>query len=242
MRDRKLDEVVGRRGADVIPFYALMSRRIRNILLVSSLYDSYTLEEDGKFTELLFSEYLHLNLRYAPRIVRVSTGEEALKFLEKENFDLVISMLSIGHMQCDELGRAIKEKVSGIPFVVLAYTVRDLKILMDEGRLKYVDQVFVWQGDARLFLAIIKSVEDMLNAEHDSRLAGVKCIILVEDSIRFCSSYLPMLYTEIMQQTQTLMTDGVNQMQKLMRMRARPKILHATNYEEAIELYRLFQD
>ncbi len=242
MRDKILDEIVGRRGSETVPFYALMSKRIRNILLVSSLYDSYTLEEDGKFTELLFSEYLHLNLRYAPRIVRVSTGEEALELLEKEKFDLVISMLSIGHMQCDELGMAIKEKDSGIPFVVLAYTGRDLKILIDEGRLNYVDQVFVWQGDARLFLAIIKSIEDKLNAEHDSSVAGVKCIILVEDSIRFCSSYLPMLYTEIMQQTQTLMTDGVNQMQKLMRMRARPKILHAGNYEDAIELYSRFQD
>jgi len=242
MRDRELDEMIGRYGAEAVPFYSLMSRRIRNILLVSSLYDSYTLEEGGKFTELLFSEYLHLNLRYAPRIVRVSTGEEALRLLDNENFDLVISMLSTGSIQCDELGKAIHEKPQRIPFVVLAYTGRDLKIEMNEGRLKFADHVLVWQGDARLFLAIIKSIEDMLNAEHDSRVAGVKCIILVEDSVRFCSSYLPMLYTEIMQQTQVLMTDGVNQMQKLMRMRARPKILHAWNYEEAIELYRLFQD
>jgi len=242
MRDKILDETVGRRSKETVPYYALMSRRVRNILLVSSLYDSYTLEEDGKFTELLFSEYLHLNLRYAPRIIRVSTGEEALRLLNIEKFDLVISMLSIGHMQCDELGRAIREENKGIPFVVLAYTGRDLKILIDEGRLTHVDQVFVWQGDARLFLAIIKSIEDKLNAEHDSRAAGVKCIILVEDSIRFCSSYLPMLYTEIMQQTQKLMTDGVNQMQKLMRMRARPKILHAGNYEEAMKLYNRFQD
>ena len=242
MRDRKLDEIIGRRGSEAVPFYTLMSRRIRNILLVSSLYDSYTLEEDGKFTEVLFSEYLHLNLRYAPRIVRVSTGEEALQRLEQENFDLVISMLSIGSMQCHELGAAVEKAAPEVPFVVLAYTARDLKILMDEGRLKSGGQAFVWQGDARLFLAIIKSIEDRLNAEHDSRVAGVKCIILVEDSIRFCSSYLPMLYTELMQQTQALMTDGVNQMQKLMRMRARPKILHASNYEEAIELYRLFQD
>ncbi len=242
MRDTKLDEIVGRRGPETVPFYTLMSRRIRNILLVSSLYDSYTLEEDGKFTEVLFSEYLHLNLRYAPRIVRVSTGEEALQRFEQESFDLVISMLSIGSMQCDELSTAIAETAPGIPFVVLAYTGRDLKILLDEGRFKSGGQAYVWQGDARLFLAIIKSIEDRLNAEHDSRVAGVKCIILVEDSIRFCSSYLPMLYTELMQQTQRLMTDGVNQMQKLMRMRARPKILHARNYEEAIELYRLFQD
>ncbi|MBN2587496.1 MAG: hypothetical protein JXA64_04755 [Candidatus Fermentibacteraceae bacterium] len=242
MKDRKLDEIVGRRGEDTVPFYSLMSRRIRNVLLVSSLYDSYTLEEDGKFTEVLFSEYLSLNLRYAPRIVRVSTGEEALQRLGSEDFDLVISMLNIGHMHFDELGRAIKESVPGLPFVVLAYTGRDLKIFEEEGKLAHVDRAFVWQGDVRLFLAIIKSIEDRLNAEHDSRAAGVKCIILVEDSIRFCSSYLPMLYTELMQQTQMLMTEGVNQMQKLMRMRARPKILHAGNYEDALELYRSFRD
>jgi len=242
MKDRKLDELIGRRGEETVPFYSLMSRRIRNVLLVSSLYDSYTLEEDGKFTEVLFSEYLSLNLRYAPRIVRVSTGKEALARLEKEDFDLVISMLNIGPMNCDVLGRNISEKKPGLPFVVLAYTGRDLKIFEDEGRLRHVDQAFVWQGDVRLFLAIIKSIEDRLNAEHDSSVAGVKCIILVEDSIRFCSSYLPMLYTELMEQTQMLMTDGVNQMQKLMRMRARPKILHARNYEDGLALYRAFQD
>lgn len=242
MKDRRLDEVVGRRVEDPVPFYSLMSRRIRNVLLVSSLYDSYTLEEDGKFTEVLFSEYLSLNLRYAPRIVRVSTGDEALDRLDSEEFDLVISMLNIGPMNCDQLGRSISEKSPGVPFVVLSYTGRDLKIFEDEGMLSHVDRAFVWQGDVRLFLAIIKSVEDRLNAEHDARVAGVKCIILVEDSIRFCSSYLPMLYTELMQQTQALMTEGVNQMQKLMRMRARPKILHAGNYEDALELYSTFRD
>jgi hypothetical protein len=194
MRDRTLDEIVGRRGYEAVPFYTLMSRRIRNILLVSSLYDSYTLEEDGKFTEVLFSEYLQLNLRYAPRIVRVSTGEEALQRLENESFDLVISMLSIGSMQCDELGAAVAEAAPGIPFVVLAYTGRDLKILMDDGRLKSGGQAFVWQGDARLFLAIIKSIEDRLNAEHDSRVAGVKCIILVAEEILSNDPECPILF------------------------------------------------
>ncbi|OPL18233.1 MAG: hypothetical protein AVO35_06935 [Candidatus Aegiribacteria sp. MLS_C] len=242
MQDRRLDEVVGRRGDETVPFYSLMSRRIRNVLLVSSLYDSYTLEEDGRFTEVLFSEYLSLNLRYAPRIVRVSTGEEALERLGTEDFDLVISMLNIGSMHFDQLGKAIKERVPGLPFVVLAYTGRDLRVFEEKGRLESVDQVFIWQGDVRLFLAIIKSVEDRLNAEHDSSVAGVKCIILVEDSIRFCSSYLPMLYTELMEQTQMLMTEGVNQMQKLMRMRARPKILHADDYEGGLQLYRSFRE
>ena len=191
---------------------------------------------------MLFSEYLNLNLRYAPRIVRVSTGAEALRRLEEEDFDLVISMLSIGPMQCDELGRKIAESGSNVPFVVLANSGRDIKIFREEGKLKHIDQAYIWQGDVRLFLAIIKSIEDRLNAEHDSRAAGVKCIILVEDSVRFCSSYLPMLYTELMEQTQTLMTDGVNQMQKLMRMRARPKILHASDYEEAMTIFEVFSD
>ncbi len=242
MKDRKLDSIIEKRGEESIPFHSLMSRRITNILLVSSLYDSFTLQEDGNFTEVLFSEYLDLNLRYAPRIVRVSTGKEALLLLEKESFDLVISMLSIGTMQCDELGKAINERFPDLFFVILAYSQRDLKILSDNRTEDFRHQSFVWQGDVRLFMAIIKSVEDRLNAEKDTRIAGVKCIILVEDSLRFYSSYLPMLYSELMKQTQLLMTEGVNQMQKLMRMRARPKILHAKNYEDAVSLYKSFKN
>ena len=241
LRDRNLDKIIGLRRTDEIPLYSLMSKRVRNILLVSSLYDSYTMEEDGKFTEALFSEYLNLNLRYAPRIKRVSTGEDALELLESDHFDLIISMLNVGAMRIEEFSQAISEEASNIPFVVLAYTEKDLEILRDAGKLEHVENAFVWQGDVRLFLAIIKLIEDSINAENDSSIAGVKCIILVEDSIRFCSSYLPMLYTELMEQTQTLMTDGVNQMQKLMRMRARPKILHANTYEKATRLYSRFR-
>ncbi len=242
MRDKRLEALVGRRGEESIPFYALMSRRIRNVLLVSSLYDSYTLEEDGRFTEVLFSEYLSLNLRYAPRVVRASTGTEALERLESEDFDLVISLINIGDMNCGQLADAVAEKVPGLPFLVLAYTGRDLRMLEAENVLRNVHRVYVWQGDVRLLLAMIKSLEDRMNAEHDSRAAGVKNIILVEDSARFCSSYLPMLYTELMQQTQALMTEGVNQIQRLMRMRARPKILHAVDYEEGMSLYRSFRE
>jgi DNA-binding NarL/FixJ family response regulator len=242
MRDRELDSILKKRVEEPVPFHALMSRRITNILLVSSLYDSFTLEEDGSFTEVLFSEYLNLNLRYAPRIVRVSTGEEALVRLKKDAFDLVISMLSIGPVKCDELGRAMKVEFPDLPLVVLANSQRDLQIFTETGSLESTRLTFVWQGDVRLFLAIIKSIEDRWNAEHDAQIAGVKCIILVEDSTRFCSSYLPMLYTELMKQTQVLMADGVNRMQKFMRMRARPKILHARSYEEAIELYKSFRN
>lgn len=241
LRDKNLDKIIGLRRTHEIPLYSLMSKRVRNILLVSSLYDSYTMEEDGKFTEALFSEYLNLNLRYAPRIKRVSTGEDALELLESDRFDLIISMLNVGAMRIEEFSQAIREEAFNIPFVVLAYTEKDLEILRDAGKLEHVENAFVWQGDVRLFLAIIKLIEDSINAENDSSIAGVKCIILVEDSIRFCSSYLPMLYTELMEQTQTLMTDGVNQMQKLMRMRARPKILHANTYEKAMSFYSRFR-
>lgn len=242
MRDRKLDKILKIRGAKAIPFHTLMPHRITNILLVSSLYDSFTLEEDGNFTEVLFSEYLDLNLRYAPRIIRVSTGKEALLRLKKQRFDLVISMLSIGSMKCDGLGKQIVTDYPGLPFVILANSERDLQILSDNGRLKHIHQTFVWQGDVRLFLAIIKLTEDRLNAKHDAQVAGVKCIILVEGSARFASSYLPMLYTELVKQTQALMSDGVNQTQRLMRMRARPKILLARNYKDALLLYKSFRD
>jgi DNA-binding response OmpR family regulator len=240
LRDRNLDRIAGKRGTDPIPLYSLMSRRVGRILLVSSLYDSFTLEEDGRFTEILFSEYLSLNLRYAPRVTRVSTAEEALELIGRESFDLVISMVRVGFMKIGQFSREIKELSPTLPIVVLAYTSRDLEVLREAGRLESVDKAFTWQGDVMLFLAIVKLVEDRLNVEHDSEIAGVKCIILVEDSIRFCSSYIPMLYTELMEQTQILMTDGVNNMQRLMRMRARPKILHAETYEQALNLYRRF--
>ncbi len=242
MRDRNLDSFLEKRFEEPVPFHTLMSRRITNILLISSLYDSFTLEEDGSFTEVLFSEYLDLNLRYAPRIVRVSTTEEALQRLQSEVFDLVISMLSIGPLKCRELGKAMKADFPGLPLVILANSQRDLQILSETRSLEFAYQTFVWLGDVRLFLAIIKSIEDRWNAERDAQTAGVKCLILVEDSTRFCSSYLPMLYTELMKQTQNLMADGVNRMQKFMRMRARPKILHARSYEEAIDLYKSFKD
>ncbi len=214
-----------------------MSRRVRSILLVSSLYDSYTLEEDGRFTEVLFSEYLSLNLRYAPRVKRVSTAEEALEAVRDDSFDLVITMVRVGSMPLVRFCTSLKEIREDIPVVLLTYTARDLEVLRSDGRLEGVDKAFTWQGDVRLFLAIVKLVEDMMNVRHDAEAAGVKSIILVEDSVRFCSSYIPMLYLELMAQTQKLMTEGLNKMHRLMRMRARPKVLHVETYEEAAELF-----
>jgi len=241
LKDPILEEIVARRKRKRAPLHTLMPRRVTQILLVSSLYDSFTFEEEGGLSELLFAEYLQLNLRYAPRIERVSTGAEALEKLGTEHFDLVISMMRVGDMDIREFSAQVRDIDDQLPVILLAYNTRELDLL-ENSQLPHVDRTFVWQGDHRLFVAIIKNVEDRLNVEHDTRAAGIQTIILVEDSARFYSSYLPMLYSELVKQTQTLMTDGVNTVQKLIRMRARPKILLATTYEEGIELYSRFRD
>ncbi|MFO8074227.1 MAG: PEP/pyruvate-binding domain-containing protein [Polyangia bacterium] len=237
-----LEKIVKKRGAHSVPFDRLMPRRIRNILLVSSLYDSFTFEEDGKLSEALFSDYLELNLRYAPSVDRVSTAHRALKRLRSERYDLVISMLRVGDMNIQDFGRRVREIDSSLPVVALAFSAREVALLENVGELPGIDRVFMWNGDVRLFLAIIKYVEDKLNAWHDAREAGVQCLILVEDSVLFYSSYLPLLYTEIMQQTRSLLGDSLNRMQRLLRMHARPKVLLATTYEEAISLYNQYQN
>jgi CheY-like chemotaxis protein len=215
---------------------------VRNILLVSSLYDSYTLIEDGRVGEILFAEYLELDLRHVPSIERVSTAEEALAKLGTEPCDLVISMPRVGEMNVRAFGRAVLKKSPGLPVVLLAGNTREVQLVQALGNVPGIDSVFVWLGDGRLLLAITKLVEDRLNAGHDAGVAGVKSILLVEDSVRFYSSYLPMLYTEIVKQTQALMADTVTTNQRLMRRRARPKVLLATSFEEARDLYERYRN
>lgn len=243
MRDLTMESLVGRPKARPATFDSLMRHRVQNILLVSSMYDSFIFEEEGRLTEQLLSDYVELNLRYAPLFVRVSTASEALDHLRSgASFDLVISMLRVGDMPVAEFGAAVKRLDPHLPVVLLAYDTREITILGDINRLTGIDRVFSWQGDVRLFLAIIKLAEDRLNVERDTRIAGVQVVILIEDSIRFYSSYLPMLYTELVEQTQALMGDSVNRQDRLLRMRARPKILLATTFEEGLELYDHFQE
>jgi len=242
VRNRALDALIRSPEERRVPFESLMPRRVRNILLVSSLYDSFTFEEDGRLTELLISDFLELNLRYAPRIEQVATAREALAKLRSDSFDLVISMLRIGEMDVQDFGRAVHELDPDLPVVLLAFNTRELDLFEAQRDLSEIDRVFVWLGDVRIFLAIIKYIEDRLNAWHDARTAGIRVIILIEDSVRFYSSYLPMLYTEVVEQTQNLMSDGVNRMQKLVRMRARPKILLANSFEEGLSLFHRYRE
>jgi DNA-binding NarL/FixJ family response regulator len=224
-------------------FHALRPFQVRDILLVASLYDSYTLAEDGRLTEQIFGEFHELSLSVPAYITRVPTGEAALDLLRDRRFNLVITMARVGDLSVQDFGSAVKEIYPDLPVYLMTYDTRELGILEGAGRgLKGIDHVFVWRGDTRLFLAVIKLLEDQLNVEHDTRVGHVRVLILVEDSVPFYSAYLPMLFDEIMKQTGSLIHEGANVTQKLLRMRARPKILLATNYEEAWELYTRYRD
>ncbi len=220
-----------------------MRFRIRDILLVSSLYDSYIFEEEGRLYELLRKEYQGLNLSHSPELVQCSSGGEAIELISSENsFDLIIITPHIEDMNAIDFAREIKARGYKVPIVLLGYDNRGMIDMMLRKEISIFDKIFIWQGDFRIILGIIKYLEDRLNVEHDSLQAGVQSIILIEDDVRFYSSYLPLIYTEVLQQSQNLMQEGINISHKFLRMRARPKILLCSNYEEAWDLYLKYEE
>ena len=224
------------------PFEKLMDRRINDILLVCSRYDKFMLDEDGRIDEQLFQEYVSLNLRYPPRFTHVSTKEEALDKLKTANFDLVITMLNFKGTLVLELAENIKTAYPEIPVVVLSPFSKAISEKLEALSNIKADYIFSWLGNARLLLAIVKLIEDRMNVEHDVKEAGVQTIILVEDSIRYYSSYLPNIYRLLFKQARRIMEEGLNEYQQNTRMRGRPKILLATSFEEAIELYNKYKN
>ncbi len=236
------DQLESGGGGRFSGFETLMPARVQDVLLVASPYDSYTLEEGGRLTELLLSEYRELNLSSSPRLIRAATGEAALRAIGERRFDLVLTMARLGDMEVSALARAIKERRPELPVMLLAFDRQDLGRVGALAGRDGIERVFLWTGDVRLLLAIIKNCEDLLNVEHDTRLGDVRVLLLVEDSIRFYSSYLPLLYTAVMRQTQALMAEGLNLSHRLLRMRARPKILLACSFEEAWDLYARYRE
>ncbi len=222
-------------------FHNLYEHRVHDVLLVCSLYESFILEADGLVADLIFSEYQELNLSHAPHVSRVSTPEEALERVKNRHFDLVIAMTHLGGWEIREFAKAVKDIKPDMPVMMLAGEVRELAKYADIESRAPIDQLFFWHGDAKILLAIIKCVEDSLNAEHDTKVGNVRVIILIENSIRFYSAYLPVIYTELMRQNQALMAEGLNPVQKLLRMRARPKILLAETFEEGWALYEKYR-
>ncbi len=221
-------------------FHELMAIRMSNVLLVSSIYDSFMLEEDGRLSDQIYEEFHNLNLRTLPRITRVSSAKEALALLEERNFDLVITMRRLGDMDVFSFGKSVK-KIKNIPVILLLNSVAEIKYIPEITKRVGIDRTFVWNGDSKIFVAIIKHLEDKMNAEYDTKAGKVKVFIFVEDSIRFYSLLLPEMYGEIMRQTHRLITEGTNDFQDLLKMRIRPKILLAENYEEAMKLYKKYK-
>jgi CheY-like chemotaxis protein len=221
-----------------------MQFRIREILLVATIYDAFILEQEGKLTELIFGEYYQLNLSTAPRVTSVAFGEEALAMLDKRRFDMVILTMRIDEMSPFELCAKIRERDDSIPVLLLLSDDNDLALIENEGeRLRLFDRIFTWNGDAKVLLAMIKYIEDKINVVNDTRIGLVRVILLVEDSIHYYSRYLPVLNTEIMKQTQKLIADeNLDEMKKLLRMRTRPKVLLAGSYEEAVGIFERYRD
>jgi len=224
-------------------FQNLMRYRIRDILLVSSLYDLYVFEEDGRLYELIRHEYQGLNLSHSPEITRVSSGQEALNLAREENrFELIITTQHIEDMHAAKLAELVRSSGLNIPVVLLAYDNRELVELLSHTDTSAFERIFIWTGNFRIIIAIIKHLEDKLNVDHDTRMVGVQSIILIEDNVRFYSSFLPILYNEILKQSQRLISEGINLSHKFLRMRARPKILLCSTYEEAWDYYKKYED
>jgi hypothetical protein len=224
-------------------FDALMPFKVRDILLVSSLYDVYSLREDGQLANMVMSEYAELKLSRAPLIKRVDSGNGALRALKKRSFDLIIVFRSFSDIDPVEFNRKAKLLCPDIPVVLLAFHHRELELVRDQADQirKAFDNVFFWSGESNILLTIIKLVEDGINVEADTKLVGVRVIILVENSVRFYSSFLPLIYTETMRQTSALLSESINSANRLLRMRARPKIVLAEDFEDAIKLFRKYK-
>lgn len=223
-------------------FVSLMTKRIFNVLLVANPYDAFMLEDDGRIDEKIFIEYMNLSLRYPPRFMQVSTEEDAWKQLGNTMFDLVICMPGSDNSDTFDIARQIKEKYPHIPLVVLTPFSHGIKERMEHEDLSIFEYVFCWLGNTDLLVSIIKLIEDKMNLEHDIKEVGVQMILLVEDSIRFYSSVLPNLYKFVLRQSQEFATEALNEHQRTLRMRGRPKIVLARSYEEAMDLYNKYQN
>ena len=223
-------------------YHILMPFKVRDILIVSSLYDAFVIEEEGLISELVIGQYRHHLLSQPPRVTRVTSGEEALQRAKDCHYDLVITMSKNIGMDPFDFGKKIKKLIPKLPVILLATDIVDLDLVENREHEKGIDKVFYWTGDSTLFLAIIKYVEDHINAKYDTKNGNVRVIIMVEDTIHHYSMFLPIIYTELVEQTRRSLSEDLNEMQRLLRRRARPKILLAQTYEEAVELYNKYKD
>ena len=235
-----MDTQQNEKGRD---YSQLMSRRIRRILLVCNSYDSYTLEEDGRLEVQITQEYSELNLSNPPSITRVESTIQALELIERaDHFDLVITMYNVGQMDVYTFSHKMKQVSPSTPVVLLTNFSKEIYRQIEQADTSDLDYVFCWNNSTDLIIAIIKLIEDSMNAEHDILEFGVQTILLVEDSIRYYSTYLPAIYKLVLQQNGASIRDALNEQQQIARKRARPKILMATNYDDAVAMYQRYKN
>ena len=223
-------------------FANLMQHRIYNVLLISSKYDAFILEEDGRIDEQIFNEYVALNLRYAPRFTLVESEAEAHRRLDAGKYELLIAMSDSEGNDIIGIAQRIKQRHHDIPVVALTPFLREVSMRLRKGDIDYIDYVFSWLGNSDLLLAIIKLLEDRMNVKEDVESVGVQILLFVEDSVRCASSILPHLYKFVFNQSRSFMTEALNEHQQMLRMRGRPKILMARTYEEALEIFDRYSD
>lgn len=224
------------------PFVKLMNKRIYNVLFIASQYDMFILEDDGRVDEQIFNEYTSLNLRYPPRFTQVSTAGQAMEELRANRYELIICMPNMDNHEFFAQAKVLKHKFPYIPIVLLTPFSKSVTRVLEREDVSGMDYVFSWLGNADLLLAIIKLIEDSMNVENDVKTVGVQTIMLVEDSVRFYSSTLPLLYKYVLNESKEFSKEALNDHLRMMRMRGRPKILLARNYEEAVSLYKKYGD
>lgn len=220
----------------IFHFRDLMPFVVREILLISSDYDAFILEEDGPLSYRLFTDYSELSLLLSPRIIHASTVQEAMDHLNQRHFDLVIATPRLEKFDINAFGRKLKESNPELPFVLLVFDESELRSIPYGVDYRVIDQVFLWSGDSKILFAIIKHIEDIMNVTHDTHHGSVRVIVLVEDAIREYSSFLAALYSEVFIQSKALMSNAPNTVHKMLRLRSRPKILLAKKFEDAVSI------
>ncbi len=239
-----LQKFLNRHNAERNLFHDLMPFKVKEILLVATLYDAYSIEKDGRFSDHMLGQYHQLNLTSLPRVTGVSTIEETFGELDSKHYDLVIVMMGVDKRTPVRLSGMIKKQYPYIPVFLLLNNNNDMELLeRDRTKLDNIDKVFVWNGDSKIFFAMVKLLEDKVNVENDTAMGFTKVILLVEDSPIYYSRYLPMIYSIVMEQTKHLIEDvNTDELYKVLKLRGRPKILLASDYESAIDIFNRYQE
>ncbi|MCU0369873.1 MAG: pyruvate, phosphate dikinase [Bacteroidales bacterium] len=239
-----LQRFINKTNEDRDIYHDLMPFKVKEILLVANLYDAYSIEKEGRFSEHVLGEYHTLNLTAIPRITGVSGIDEAMDILRTRHFDLIIMMMGADRHTPIGLSSKVKRVYPYIPVFLLLNNNADLALISeDKNALDHIDKVFIWNGESSVFFAMIKHVEDMINVENDTEVGMVRVILLVEDAAKYYSRYLPMLYHIVLEQTKRIIDDvSTDELYKILRLRARPKILMVSTYEEAVSVMERFKD